>query len=102
MRAIGVSVRRAPWIGDTSALAAHPRNAIEIGDDVWVGYGATILSGITVGRGAIVAAGAVVTLDVASYDIVSGNPARVVGRRFTDAQIIAHEASLGQASGAAS
>lgn len=94
MRAIGISVRRAPWIGDTPALAADPRNAVEVGDDVWIGYGAVVLSGITIGRGAVVAAGAVVSDDVAPYDIVSGNPARPVGRRFTDAQIAKHEAGL--------
>lgn len=96
MRAIGSSVRRAPWIGDTLALAVDPRNAVEIGDDVWIGYGAVVLSGITVGRGAVIAAGAVVNEDVAPYNIVSGNPARPVGRRFTETQIAQHEAELAQ------
>lgn len=94
MRSIGVSVRRAPWIGDTPLLAADPRNTIDVGDDVWIGYGAVVLSGIAIGRGAVIAAGAVVQNDVASYDIVAGNPARVVGRRFTDQQIVQHEAGL--------
>ena len=98
MRALGVSIRRAPWIGNTPSLAAAPRNHVEIGPDVWIGYGAIVLSGIKIGRGAIVAAGAVVQDDVAPYDIVSGNPARAVGRRFTEAQIVEHEAALGAAS----
>jgi acetyltransferase-like isoleucine patch superfamily enzyme len=52
--------------------------------DVWIGFGATILSGVTIGRGAIVAAGAVVTKDVPPYTIVAGVPARPIGRRFKD------------------
>ena len=94
MRAIGVPIRLAPWVGDTPALRDDPRNRVEIGDDVWIGYGAVVLSGVTIGRGAVVAAGAVVSENVAAYDIVSGNPARVVARRFTAAQIVAHEAGL--------
>lgn len=92
MRALGVSVRHAPWVGNTPSLAEDPSNRVEIGADVWIGFGAVVLSGVTIGRGAVVAAGAVVTSDVASYDIVAGNPARPVGRRFTQEQIVAHEA----------
>jgi acetyltransferase-like isoleucine patch superfamily enzyme len=95
IRAVGVAISRAPWIGDTPRLADDPRNSVSIGDDVWIGFGATVLSGVAIGRGAVVAAGSVVTDDVAAYDIVSGNPARPVGRRFTDAQIAEHEAKLG-------
>lgn len=95
MRTMGVSIRQAPWIGDTPALAADPRNSVTICSDVWIGYGATVLSGIMVGRGAVISAGAVVIEDVPPYTIVSGNPARPVGRRFTDAQAAAHEAALG-------
>jgi maltose O-acetyltransferase len=52
-----------------------------IGDWAWVGERAMVLPGRTVGRGAIVGAGAVVTRDVEPYTIVAGNPARVVGDR---------------------
>ena len=51
---------------------------VYIGDDVWVGYGATILKGVTVGAGAVIATKAVVTKDVPSMCIVAGNPARIV------------------------
>ncbi len=55
--------------------------AVEIGDDVWIGAGATVLAGARIGTGAIVAAGAVVRGDVDPYTIVAGVPARVVGHR---------------------
>lgn len=91
-RALGIPVRLSPWIGNSSdpkALAA----AI-IGDDVWIGYGAIVLSGTAIGRGAIVGAGSVVTKDVADYAIVSGNPAVVVGVRFVDDLRQRHEFSI--------
>ncbi len=57
---------------------------IHIDDYVWVGVGATILQNVTIGRGAVVCAGAVVTRDVAPYDIVGGVPARKIGQREKD------------------
>ena len=54
---------------------------IVIGNDVWLGYGVIILPGVTVGDGAICAAGAVVTKDVPPYGIVGGNPARLIKMR---------------------
>lgn len=54
---------------------------IHIEDDVWIGASVIILAGVRVGRGAIVAAGAVVTKDVVPYAIVGGNPARIIGNR---------------------
>ena len=51
---------------------------VRIGDDVWIGGHATILPGVTIGDGAVVAAGAVVTKDVPPYTVVAGVPARVV------------------------
>lgn len=53
-----------------------------VGNDVWIGYDATILPGITIGDGAIIAAKAVVTKDVPPYTVVGGNPARVIKERF--------------------
>lgn len=54
---------------------------VTIGDRAWIGYGALVLPGVTIGQGAVVAAGAVVTKDVAPYTIVGGNPARPIGER---------------------
>lgn len=55
---------------------------IEIGHDVWIGHGATLLPGIRIGNGAAIGAGAVVTKDVAPYAIVGGVPARPIRDRF--------------------
>jgi acetyltransferase-like isoleucine patch superfamily enzyme len=55
--------------------------AVRIDDYAWLGSGATILPGIHIGEGAVVAAGAVVTRDVEPYAIVAGNPAHPVGQR---------------------
>jgi len=54
---------------------------IEIGRDVWIGMGAIILPGVTIGDGSIISAGAVVTSDVAAGTMVSGAPARLVKLR---------------------
>lgn len=58
-----------------------------IGNDVWIGGNALILQGVTIGDGAVVAAGAVVTKDVAPYEIVGGVPARLIRKRFSDENI---------------
>lgn len=61
---------------------AISKGDIIVDDDVWIGYGATIMSGVHIGQGAIVAAGAVVTKDVPPYAIVGGVPAKVIKYRF--------------------
>jgi virginiamycin A acetyltransferase len=58
-----------------------------IGNDVWIGLNATILSGITIGDGVIIAANAVVTKNVEPYAIVGGNPAKLIKKRFSDEAI---------------
>jgi virginiamycin A acetyltransferase len=60
---------------------------ITIKDDVWIGTGATIMSGITINQGAVVAACSVVTKDVPPYSVVGGNPAKVIKKRFDDTVI---------------
>lgn len=57
---------------------------VVVEDDVWIGYGAIILSGVTLGEGCIVASGSVVTKDVAPYQIVGGNPAKPITTRMKD------------------
>ena len=61
---------------------AVSKGNIIIDDDVWIGYGATILSGVHISQGAVVAAGAVVSRDVPPYAIVGGIPAKVIKYRF--------------------
>lgn len=63
------------------------KGPIVVGDDVWIGYDSTILSGVTIGQGAIVAAGSVVSKDVPPYSIVGGNPAKLIKYRFEPAVI---------------
>lgn len=58
-----------------------------IGNDVWIGYDALIMAGVKIGDGAVIAARAVVTRDVGPYEIVGGNPARPIRKRFDDAAI---------------
>lgn len=67
---------------------------VVIDDDVWVGSGAIILKGVHVGRGAIIAAGAVVTGNVQPYSIVAGVPARFMRFRWSDANIRLHDSKL--------
>ena len=58
-----------------------------IGNDVWIGHKATIMAGVTVGDGAIIAAHALVTKDVDPYTIVGGNPAQKIKKRFSEEEI---------------
>ncbi len=63
---------------------ATTRGDVSIGNDVWIGADALILSGVRIGNGAVIGARAVVARDVPPYAVVVGNPARVVRQRFTD------------------
>jgi virginiamycin A acetyltransferase len=63
------------------------KGSVIIGNDVWIGLNTTILSGVTIGDGAIVAAGSIVTKNVEPYAIVGGNPAKLIKKRFSDEAI---------------
>lgn len=63
---------------------ASSKGNIVVDDDVWIGYGATIMSGVHIGQGAVVAAGAVVTKDVPPYAIMGGVPAKIIKYRFSE------------------
>lgn len=60
---------------------------VDIGNDVWIGYGAKLLNGISIGDGAIIAAGSVVTKNVPHYAIIGGNPAKIIRFRFEQSEI---------------
>lgn len=72
---------RGKVVGDVGAIAKGP---IVLEDDVWIGYRATVLSGVTLGKGCVVGAGALVCKDVPPYAIVAGVPAKVIRYRFDD------------------
>ncbi|GAB3022544.1 acetyltransferase [Nocardioides flavus (ex Wang et al. 2016)] len=73
--------------GSAHSNSAVARGDLTIGNDVWIGHRAMILSGVTVGDGAVIGAGSVVRQNVPPYAIVAGNPARVSGFRFRPEQI---------------
>jgi len=70
-------------------IKGHPatNGAVQIGNDVWIAQGATIMSGITIGDGAVIAANSTVVKDVLPYSVVGGNPAHHIKFRF-DEEII--------------
>ena len=63
---------------------------VVIEDDVWIGANSTILKGVTIGEGSVVAAGSVVTKNVPAYTIVGGVPAKIIKNRFTDDELKKH------------
>lgn len=74
------------------ADAERPVTVLEA--DCWIGQGAILREGVRIGRGAVVAAGAVVTRSVEPYAVVGGSPARLIRMRFDEVQIAAHDAVL--------
>jgi acetyltransferase-like isoleucine patch superfamily enzyme len=93
---IGTPTRLASQIRDKDYSWKGLDLKVIIEDDVWVGYGSIIMSGIKIGRGAIIAAGSVVTKDVERYSIVGGNPAKLIKYRFNKEEIKRHEKKLYQ------
>lgn len=89
MRQLGRPVRHTRWVGDSGA--SDLRSAATLQGDNWIGFGAIVLAPVSIGRGAVVAAGSVVTRDVPAYAIVAGSPAEIIGYRFTPDEINEHE-----------
>ncbi|MFE6039874.1 CatB-related O-acetyltransferase [Streptomyces sp. NPDC056452] len=76
------------WADHFDLLAGLPsRGDTVVGHDVWFGRGATVLPGVSIGHGAIIGAGSVVTRDVPAYGLVGGNPARLLRTRHCDQDI---------------
>lgn len=79
-------------INDDGSINGSPYDLpVVIEDDVWLGANVTILKGVTIGRGSVVAAGAVVTRSCPPYSIIGGVPAKVLKMRFTPEEIEEHE-----------
>jgi acetyltransferase-like isoleucine patch superfamily enzyme len=93
---VGMNIKDAPWIGDQDYRFKGKGQKLVIEEDVWIGFGSVIFTGIHIGRGSIIAAGSIVTHDVPPYSIVVGNPARVKSYRFNEAEIAQHERLLYQ------
>ena len=75
------------WEGAMEGRQYPTKGDTLIGNDVWIGYNATIMAGVTIGDGAIIAANSTVTKDVAPYAIVGGNPATEIRKRFDEDRI---------------
>lgn len=72
-----------------AGIKGHPttKGDVLIGDDVWIGSGVTIMSGISIGSGAVLSANSTVIKNVMPYEIVGGNPAKTIKKRFDDETI---------------
>lgn len=84
------------YIIDVGVEEKLPENdlPVVIEDECWIGANVTILKGVTIGRGSVVAAGAVVTKSCEPYSIIGGVPAKLIKMRFTPEQIVEHEGIL--------
>lgn len=84
-------------IGETIFTAPRSRSEkIIIGDDVWIGFGSIILGGLTIGEGAVIAAGSLVLNNVPPYSVVAGSPAKVIKQRFNYEEIVRHKEMVRQ------
>lgn len=75
------------WASAMDGKSYPNKGNIRVGNDVWIGYNATIMAGVRIGDGAIIAANSTVVKDVEPYTIVGGNPAQVIKKRFDDEKI---------------
>ena len=85
----GNNTHRADWFSlypfaDNIAASYQAKGPTTIGDGAWIGMRAMLMPGVTIGEGAVIAAGAVVARDVAPYAVVGGNPAQLIKKRFAD------------------
>jgi acetyltransferase-like isoleucine patch superfamily enzyme len=88
---LGTPMTLSTWVGEREC---QPRDRVTIGNDVWIGGHSTILGGLSIGHGAIVGAGSVVTHDVPDFAIAVGNPAKIVGYRFSEQERVEHLSKL--------
>ena len=75
------------WENSMEGKTYPSKGNIVVGNDVWIGYNATVMAGVNIGDGAIIGTNSVVTKDVEPYSIVGGNPAKLIKRRFSEEEI---------------
>lgn len=75
------------WEGAMEGKTYPNKGNTVVGNDVWIGYGVTVMPGVKIGDGAIIASQSVLTKDVAPYSVVGGNPVQFIKKRFPDEQI---------------
>lgn len=80
-------------VDDTMKLPDNDQDVIFEGDN-WIGMNSTILKGVTIGKGAVIAAGSIVNKDIPPYSVVGGVPAKILKYRFTENEIKIHEEKL--------
>nr|WP_165139553.1 acyltransferase [Microbacterium endophyticum] len=88
---VGSTVRQAAGVRDAPTRLSL---TLTIGSDCWIGFGAVLLSGVSIGDHSIVAAGSVVRDDIPPNSIAAGNPAQVIKSRFSDEALVAHRTEL--------
>jgi len=95
---VDVPFRFAQYVGSRNMKGTYlqEQDEVTIEEDVWVGHQSIILTGVKVRRGTVVAAGSIVVHDTEPYSIVAGVPAKKVGMRFTNEQIILHEKKIAE------
>ena len=74
----------APYVGNFVDIRKQQHQKVIIGNDVWVGTNSVIMPGVTIGNGAVIGAGAIVTKDVPDYAVVVGVPAEIIKYRFSE------------------
>lgn len=90
---IDVVGKRMYEIKDTDKRSSDDQDVVFAGDN-WIGANSTILKGVTIGEGAVVAAGSVVNKSVPPYSVVGGVPAKVIKMRFTEEEIAEHKSMI--------
>ena len=90
---IGKFQKQVSKINDHLDISKYDKDVV-VDEDVWIGINVTLLSGVHIGRGCVIAAGAVVSKDIPPYSIAGGVPAKFLKFKWTIDEIIAHEANL--------